>query len=326
MDINEGELVISWALPESGERDRAKKKCVHRTAPHHENLIENLIKLALRMALGQTNSGWTISCPTLRGISEKMPMPSAYPKTGGNNKNKKVTLAEVREIIKAAYDEELSDTEAEDIIDGHCELVCALIGKYALKHLARSELYVCKKFKKEYKNGRRDFLETLLSSYCKDGQWVGAWKHICPNGVFTGKETNKDMLKKIAAGIVRVDQYAEHIKKGLQSGKKQFILPLYAFNYVYADNEADENELQTASQAANGKIESATYDSHCIVLLFDSERKRLDLLDPNGPIIHGGNYEFLQIPFTRSRTSQTSIVRDRNDYRMYDSADFTIDD
>ena len=280
------------------------------------------------MALGQNSSDWTIQCPSLRYVPKELPMPSAYPKTGGNNKTKGDVLSIVKEIIKASCDKEISKEEAEDVIDGHCELVCALMGKYALEHLERSKpqdnpnvfLYVCEKFKKEYKTGRRNFLESLFSSYRKDGRWVGVWTHICPMGVFTGTETNEEVLKKIAAGIVPADQYAEHIKKGLQSGEKQFILPLYAFNYVYAVNEADDNELVMASQAADEKIESATYDSHCIALLFDTERKTLNLLDPNGPIIFNGSYEFLQIPFTRCETSHTSIDRDHKEYRVHASA------
>lgn len=79
------------------------------------------------------------------------------------------------------------------------------------------------------------------------------------------------------------------------------MMPLYILNYIF-----DKDEL-TDEQLSNDKPETAQYSCHVVGLVFDKLKKRIIVVDPNGPLIPGSNMEFLVVPFVlRNETPSTS--------------------
>ena len=81
--------------------------------------------------------------------------------------------------------------------------------------------------------------------------------------------------------------FGEYIRQELPS-------PLFwgskiAGSWFYAEGELSDRELKCTVQ------ETAQYSLHVVGLVFDKQRSRILIADPNGALIPGSNMEFLSI-------------------------------
>jgi hypothetical protein len=79
------------------------------------------------------------------------------------------------------------------------------------------------------------------------------------------------------------------------------ICPLYLLNYIF-----DKDEL-TPSEMEKKNDETAQYIIHVVGLVFDRNKNRIIIADPNGPLIPGSNIELLSIPLQSRSVHSTSV-------------------
>ncbi len=80
------------------------------------------------------------------------------------------------------------------------------------------------------------------------------------------------------------------------------IMPLYVLNYIFDGDELSNNELKKTVE------ETAQYSLHVIGLVFDMQRSRLFIADPNGALIPGSSIEFLSMPLKKRNSAATTKV------------------
>jgi hypothetical protein len=93
------------------------------------------------------------------------------------------------------------------------------------------------------------------------------------------------------------------------------ICPLYLLNYIF-----DKDEL-TPSEMEKSNDETAQYSIHVVGLVFDRNKNRIIIADPNGPLIPGSNIELLSIPL-QSRSVHSTSVSQYDIDNMYECSSF----
>ena len=74
-------------------------------------------------------------------------------------------------------------------------------------------------------------------------------------------------------------------------------------NYIFDEDELSARELKCTVQ------ETAQYSLHVVVgLVFDKQRSRILIADPNGALIPGSNMEFLSMPLKKRREKESTTV------------------
>ena len=81
------------------------------------------------------------------------------------------------------------------------------------------------------------------------------------------------------------------------------IMPIYMINYIFDCDELDEEDINMINPE-----ETAQYSLHVVGLVFDKPNRRVYVADANGPVIPGGNYEFVEIPCKKRKAKESTCV------------------
>ena len=125
-----------------------------------------------------------------------------------------------------------------------------------------------------------------------------------------GVEFQEDLLSYLFG----TQQAKENILRAFESSSSSIdIMPLYMLNYIFDGDELTDKDL------ANPEPETAQYSCHVVGLVFDRERSRIIVVDPNGPLIPGSSMEFLQMPLELRTGADISTKLSKHDLEQAQS-------
>ena len=246
---------------------RKPKKLAFQTVYSYLNLLE---------WLNQSLPEWNIIVPQNRS-----PALSEWPST-----------AESRlKIINWLTEKKYSDPE--DLINGACEPLALFLSfkikKALLEGTFVDSLTVMNSCKSEIETLDPEEAAALVFGKCLNNELNAPSFWGCEfQGSYGDYLFGKDMARKniIAAALSNdID-----------------VMPLYILNYIYDNNELDEEQLRETTE------ETAQYSLHAVGLVFDKVYKRVIIADPNGSLIPGSNLEFLKVPLQKRKAKPSTCV------------------
>jgi hypothetical protein len=104
------------------------------------------------------------------------------------------------------------------------------------------------------------------------------------------------------AGCPGVDARLRAVAERAAAAAHIAVAPLYVLNYIFDGDELDEEDM------LRGTEETAQYSVHVVGLLFLGAARCVCICDGNGPLLPGGNMEFLALPLARSGAHPTTAV------------------
>ena len=189
--------------------------------------------------------------------------------------------------------EEQNVINANDILDGACEPLARYLSYQMKMEVDHAEFISISKTSHTLKS-KLELLDPSESAELVFGEYI---RQELPSPLFWGSKI-----------VGSYDQYlfGHDLAKVsiLEAANDHSIgfMPLYVLNYIFDEDELSARELKCTVQ------ETAQYSLHVVGLVFDKQRSRILIADPNGALIPGSNMEFLSMPLKKRREKESTTV------------------
>jgi len=272
---------------------RIRQRCYHKTSYSHDMLID-FIRVALESSSTKTIEDLEIWIPIYEKKSKLKNQQLSHWPSGRVKK----------EVIRWLNRKGCRDSE--DFLNGACEPLALYLSKFVKEDLKNGS---CKDFNSSMKAAKMNLekMEPFEAARTIFEQFTNP-EDITP--LVWGVEFQEDLLSYMFG----TQRAKENILKAFESSSSSIdIMPLYMLNYIFDGDELTDKDL------ASTEPETAQYSCHVVGLVFDRERSRIIVVDPNGPLIPGSSMEFLQMPLELRTGADISTKLSKHDLEQEQS-------
>ena len=270
---------------------RIRQRCCYHTSYSHDMLID-FIRMALESSSSSTIETLDICIP----YSEKRKLKNQLSHWPSGRVKKEV----IRWLNRKGC------RDSEDFLNGACEPLALYLSKFVKEDLKNGS---CKDFNSSMKAAKMNLekMEPFEAARTIFEQFTNP-EDITP--LVWGVEFQEDLLSYMFG----TQRAKENILKAFESSSSSIdIMPLYMLNYIFDGDELTDKDL------ASTEPETAQYSCHVVGLVFDRERSRIIVVDPNGPLIPGSSMEFLQMPLELRNRADISTKLSKHDLEQAQS-------
>ena len=198
--------------------------------------------------------------------------------------------------------------QAEDTLNGHCETCAVLLASHVVDsvrsghasplsaaHAAIAALLKDQGWDRQLdivfsgeRRARADKLEPHQRGTVA-AMWSAVPSHIVADGDLHWDWCAGSACERIRAAASTV-------------GDGTLVAPLYVINYIWDGSELSKAEM------LDSREETAQYSLHVVGLVLDGRRRMAYVCDPNGPLLPGGNMEFVHLPVMPRPGKPTTAV------------------